>query len=67
MEGPTSVITLERLEPKEGFEPSTDGLRNRCSATELLRPERRQILALQSAAPARPASGAAQPWSSSSW
>src|SRR6266550_7463423 len=28
------------MEPKVGFEPTTDGLRNRCSTPELLRPER---------------------------
>ena len=27
------------VEPKVGLEPTTDGLRNRCSTTELLRPD----------------------------
>ena len=36
MEGPTSVVALERLEPKEGFEPSTDGLRIRIVARTAL-------------------------------
>jgi hypothetical protein len=30
-------FTLEMMEPKVGFEPTTDGLRNRCSTPELLR------------------------------
>src|SRR5688572_554058 len=33
------------LEPKVGLEPTTVGLRNRCSTTELLRPARGAILA----------------------
>ncbi len=32
------------VEPKVGLEPTTDGLRNRCSTTELLRPARGAIL-----------------------
>ena len=37
--GARRLIHARRVEPKEGFEPSTDGLRNRCSTTELLRPD----------------------------
>src|SRR6266581_4686791 len=34
-----TVWEIAVLEPKVGFEPTTDGLRNRCSTTELLRPD----------------------------
>jgi hypothetical protein len=40
LRSPRNDKLREKLEPVVGFEPTTDGLQNRCSTTELNWPQR---------------------------